>query len=183
MNMSKKVIIISSSPRLNGNSDTLCDEFARGAAEAGHTVEKLCLKGMNIRCCTGCGYCVNHRGTCSQSDDMQEIRTKMIEADVIVLATPIYFYTMCGQLKTFIDRNCFFYTELAGKEFYYIMTAADGNLSAMDRTVEELRGYISCLDGAEEKGMLMATGVWNVGDIAGKKHLNEAFEMGHSIKE
>lgn len=179
--MSKKIIIISSSPRATGNSDTLCDEFAKGAVEAGHTAEKLFLKTMNINYCIGCGYCFSHRGSCPQNDDMQTIRNKMTEADVIVLATPVYFYTMCGQLKTFIDRNCFFYPELAGKEFYYIMTAADGSTSAMDQTIEELRGYLSCIDGAQEKGMLLATGVWNAGDIAGTKYIKEAFTMGRNL--
>lgn len=179
--MNKNVIIISSSPRAKGNSDTLCDEFAKGAAATGHTVEKVFLKALNIRYCSGCGHCVSHRGSCSQNDDMQALRTKLTAADVIVLATPIYFYTMCGQLKTFIDRNCFFYPELAGKSFYYIMTAADGSTAAMERTIEELRGYLSCIDGAKEKGILCATGVWNIGDIAGKKQLNEAYELGRTI--
>lgn len=179
--MSKNVLILSSSPRAKGNSDTLCDEFAKGAVSGGHTAEKVFLKSMDIHYCTGCGYCANRQGSCTQADDMRLLRTKMLAADVIVLATPIYFYTMCGQLKTFIDRNCFFYTELSGKEFYYIMTAADGDTAAMDRTVEELRGYLSCLDGAKEKGILCATGVWNVGDIADKKYLKEAYNMGAKI--
>jgi hypothetical protein len=105
----------------------------------------------------------------------------MIEADIVVMSTPIYFYTMAGQLKTFIDRNCFFYTELAGKEFYYIMTAADGSKSAMDRTIEELRGYLSCIDNAREKGIIYGTSAWNVGDIKDRKDIRDAYEMGKRV--
>ena len=126
--MGKQIVIISSTPRKGGNSDVLCDEFAKGAIAAGNTVEKIFLKEKEIGVCTGCGYCINHPGVCSRKDDMTTIKDQLIAADVIVLATPIYFYTMCGQLQTFIERNCFFYTELINKEFYYIMTAADGEI-------------------------------------------------------
>jgi multimeric flavodoxin WrbA len=176
--MSKKVFILSSSPRKQGNSDILCDEFARGAAAVGNAVEKIFLKDKNINYCTGCGYCFNHRGSCSQKDDMEEIKRKMLESDVIVMATPVYFYTMAGQLKTLIDRNCFFYTQLTGKDFYFIMTAADGKKSAMDRTMEEFRGYLSCLDNANERGIVYGAGAWNKGDIRSSKAMKDAYEMG-----
>jgi multimeric flavodoxin WrbA len=179
--MSKKVLIISSSPRKQGNSDILCDEFVRGAADGGNVVEKVFLKDKNINYCTGCGYCFNQRGKCSQKDDMEEMKQKLIAADAIVMATPVYFYTMAGQLKTFIDRNCFFYTQLSGKDFYFIMTAADGNKSAMDRTIEEFRGYLSCLDNAVEKGIIYGTGAWNKGDIQKSKAVEEAYNMGKTL--
>lgn len=89
--MSKKVLILSSSPRRGGNSDTLCDEFLRGAQEAGHEVEKIFLKDKTIHYCTGCGVC-NEGKPCPQKDDAPEIVRKMVAADVIVLATPVYFY-------------------------------------------------------------------------------------------
>ena len=100
----KKVLIISSSPRSGGNSDTLCDEFLKGAEAAGNVVEKISLRKKKINYCTGCGFCYEHK-TCTQKDDMAEILDKMISSDVIVFASPIYFYTMCGQLKTMIDRS------------------------------------------------------------------------------
>ncbi len=179
--MGKKVFIISSSPRRQGNSDLLCDEFARGTADAGNEVTKIFLKDKKINYCTGCGYCFDNRGKCSQKDDMLELKDKMIEADVIVMATPIYFYTMAGQLKTFIDRNCFFYTQLKSKDFYFIMTAADGAKSAMDRTMEEFRGYLSCLDRVKEKDILYGVGAWNKGDIKSSKAIKEAYEMGRKV--
>ena len=91
--MSKKVLILSSSPRRNGNSDHLCNEFMRGAAEAGHQVEKILLKDKHINYCTGCSVCSMYGKPCPQKDDAAEVVEKMIAADVIVMATPVYFYT------------------------------------------------------------------------------------------
>ena len=88
--MNKKVLIISSSPRKEGNSDLLCDQFKMGSQEAGHHVEKIFLKDKNINYCTGCCSCFNGK-SCPQKDDMPEILDKMIAADVIVMATPVYF--------------------------------------------------------------------------------------------
>jgi multimeric flavodoxin WrbA len=179
--MSKKVLIISSSPRRQGNSDILCDEFARGVLFGKNDVDKVFLKDKNINYCTGCGFCFGNRGSCSQKDDMAEMKQKMIDADIIVMATPIYFYTMAGQLKTFIDRNCFFYTQLTDKDFYFIMTAADPGKDAMDRTIEEFRGYLSCIDAAHEKGIIYGTGAWNKGDIRTNQTIQEAYEMGRNV--
>ena len=148
--MGKKVLILSASPRKGGNSDLLCDQFLLGAREAGYQVEKVFLGDRKIAYCTGCGTCVSRKGECSRHDDMAEILAKMIAADVIVMATPLYFYTMNGQMKTLIDRTCAGYTLLADKELYFIMTAADASRQAMDRTLEEFRGFASCLDGARE---------------------------------
>ena len=97
--MSKHVLILSSTPRKGGNSELLCAQFARGAAGAGHTVETISLREKDIRCCTGCGACSASR-QCVQKDDMADILARMVAADVIVLATPVYFYSMCAQMKT-----------------------------------------------------------------------------------
>ena len=96
--MSKKVLIISASPRKGGNSDALCDQFLLGAKEAGHNVEKVFLRDHKINYCLGCGVC-NNTHVCVQKDDMKGLLDKMVDADVIVLATPVYFYTMDAQLK------------------------------------------------------------------------------------
>ncbi|MGD9637600.1 MAG: flavodoxin family protein [Alphaproteobacteria bacterium] len=180
--MNKKVLIISSSPRKGGNSDTLCDQFKLGADESGNITEKVFLKDKTINYCTGCGYCTsNNKKGCAQKDDMSEILEKMIAADVIAMATPIYFYTMNGQMKTFIDRVCSKYTAIKNKDFYFIMTAADTNKQALERAVEEFRGFTSCLDNIKEKGIIYATGVWNVGDVKKTDLMDKAYNMGKSI--
>ena len=108
--MSKRVLILSASPRKGGNSDLLCDQFARGAEEAGHQVEKFQVQEKKIAPCLACYGC-RGTGACVQKDDMAAILDKMVEADVLVLATPVYFYSMDGQLKTLIDRTLPRYTE------------------------------------------------------------------------
>ncbi len=128
-------MILSSSPRRGGNSDTLCDEFLRGAQEAGHEVEKIFLEDKTIHYCTGCGVC-NEGKPCPQKDDAPEIVRKMVAADVIVLATPVYFYAMSAQMKTLIDRCCAGYLEIRDKEFYFIVAAAETSVAAMERTID-----------------------------------------------
>ncbi len=180
--MAKKVLVISSSPVYKGNSDTLCDSFVKGAIETGNEVEKVSLRDKKIGYCTGCGFCSsNDYIGCSIKDDMPQLLTKMIESDVIVFATPVYFYTMCGQMKTFIDRCCAKYTKINNKEFYFILTAADTNADALDRTVEEFRGFLECLEEPKERGILYATGVWKKGEVASTKYPAIAYEMGKSV--
>lgn len=177
----KKVLILSASPRKGGNSDTLCDCFAQGATERGHKVEKVFLASQNIGYCRGCGVC-NSTRKCVQRDDMAEILDKMVEADVIVLATPVYFYSMDGQMKTFIDRTVPRYTEISNKDFYFIMTAADTEKANLERTMEAFRGFTEdCLDGAREIGIIYGTGAWKVGEIQSTPAYEEAYEMGRSI--
>lgn len=114
--MGKKVLILSGSPRKGGNSDLLCDEFMRGALEAGHQVEKIRVASKKIAPCSGCYYCRNHGGECARKDDMAEILQKMIDTDVLVLATPVYFYSIDAQLKTLVDRSLARWREVRGKE-------------------------------------------------------------------
>lgn len=180
--MGKKVLIVSSSPVKDGNSDTLCNKFKEGAVAAGHSVEKVDLRNFKINHCCGCGYCssTDYNGCC-QKDDMSEILDKMLAADVIVFGTPVYFYAMCGQMKTFIDRCCAKYTKIKGKEFYYLITSAENDPKMLGRTVEEFRGFLDCLDDPAEKGILYGVGVWKKGDVEKTKYPQQAFEMGKAV--
>lgn len=178
----KKVLVISASPRKGGNSDVLCNEFIRGAEESGNYVKKVFLRDKKINYCTGCGVC-NTTHQCVQKDDMAEILNKVVEYDVIVMATPVYFYTMDAQLKTFIDRTVPRYTEISDKDFYFIVTAADTDKSALKRTIEGLRGFTEeCLPNPHEKGIIYGTGVWNIGEVKSTPAMQQAYEMGRSIK-
>lgn len=177
--MSKYVLILSGSPRKGGNSDLLCDRFLAGAQEAGHQVEKIRLAEKNINYCTGCGVCLDKKMRCSQKDDMAEVLEKMVAADVIVMATPVYFYTMNGQMKTLIDRTCPGYTRIKDKDFYFILAAADTDLAAMERTVEGFRGFTDCcLTRAREKGVVYGVGAWHSGEIKKSPAMMQAYEMG-----
>lgn len=179
--MSKDVLVISSSPRKGGNSDTLCDQFRKGAEEAGNRVEKIRLAELSIDYCSAC-YTCKKIGHCVKQDDMELVIAKMRNADVIVLATPVYFYTMCAQMKTMIDRTLggAQMPGLENKEFYLIATAADGK-AAMERTVDGLRGYIECLLGAKEMGVIYGAEAWQLGDIQKNPAIQEAYQMGKSI--
>ena len=179
--MSKTVLILSGSPRKGGNSDTLCDEFIKGARDAEHDVEKIRLAEKKINYCTGCGTCFAGKQGCSQKDDMAEILEKMINADAIVMATPVHFYTMCGQMKTLIDRVCARYTEITNKKMYFLLTAAVTSKQKLERTVEEFRGLLDCLSGSKECGVVYGTGAWNIGDIKNSGAMKQAYETGKSV--
>lgn len=175
--MSKKILVISGSPRKSANSETLCDRFVSGAREAGHYVEKFSLAGKQIAPCRACYAC--RSGFCPQQDGARGMIEKMLEADVIVLSTPVYFYTMCAQLKALIDRSVMVYPRIKNKAFYYIMTMADDDPANFKGTIEALRGFVACCEGSTENGMLCVPGVYERGEI--QKHpeaLQKAYELG-----
>lgn len=172
--------MISGSPRIDGNSDVLCDQFIKGAKQAGHETDKINLSKKKLSPCFACYSCRND-GVCIQKDDMAEILEKLVSADIIVLSTPVYFYSMDAQMKMFIDRCIPRYREIKNKDFYFIITAADPQHEAIDGTMEGFRGYTRCLPGAKEKGIIYGTGAWEKGDILGLPVMQEAYEMGKSI--
>lgn len=173
----KKILILSGSPRKNGNSDMLCDEFMRGAIESGNQVEKIRVAEKNIGFCRGC-YACKDTGKCVIKDDMAEVLQKMIDADVLVLASPVYFYSIDAQLKAVIDRTVARWLEVKDKEFYYIVTAADEELASAETTIACFRGYADCVEGAKEKGIVYGMGAYEKGEIKGMKAMVEAYEMG-----
>lgn len=178
--MSKKVLILSGSPRKNGNSDILCDEFMKGAIESGNEVEKIRVAEKKIGFCLGC-YACEDTGVCAIKDDMAEVLQKMINADVIVLASPVYFYSINAQLKALIDRTVARWLEVKDKEFYYIITAADAELESAETTMACFRGYAECVEGAKEMGIIYGMGVYEKGEIRNSKAMTEAYEMGKQI--
>lgn len=177
--MNKKVLILSGSPRKGGNSEILCEQFMSGAKESGNTVELIRISEKKIGYCTAC-YACKQTGKCIHKDDMEEILGKMMNADVIVLSTPVYFYTMSGQMKTLIDRTLSRYREISNKDFYFIATAADG-IATMKRTMDGLCGFTDCLPGSKVKGMIYGAGVWQKGEIEGNKAMDEAYKTGLNI--
>lgn len=179
--MGKKVLILSGSPRKGGNSDILCDEFLRGAQEAGNKVEKLRVSALKIHPCSACYFCRDHGGQCVHKDDMAEVLQKMIDADVLVLASPVYFYSIDAQLKAVIDRTLARWLEVKNKEFYYIVTMADESLSSADTTLACFRGYADCVEGAVEKGVLIGNGVYQPGTVKTTQAMRKAYEMGKNV--
>src|SRR5699024_3921744 len=118
---------------------------------------------------------------CPQKDDAAEVVEKMIAADVIVMATPVYFYTMSAQMKTLIDRCCARYLEIKDKEFYFIIAAAEESVPMMERTLDGFRGFLDCLEEPKECGTIYGVGAWKVGEINDKPSMHEAYEMGKKV--
>lgn len=177
----KKVLILSGSPRIRGNSSILCDEFARGAAEAGCEVEKIDIQKKKVAGCLGCDACYRKDSQCVQKDDMEEIREKMVDADVIVLSSPIYFYSMSAQLKAVLDRTYAFYQQLAGKTFYYVITCAAPDESLTETMKDSLYGFVRCVPDAKLGGMVLGTGVNEPGAVKETAAMQEAYEMGKAL--
>lgn len=187
--MSKKIIILNGSPRKNGNTAALCEAFTAGAESAGHTVSRFDLQQMNIHGCLGCMKGGKDPASpCVQKDDMDTIYPAYSEADIVVLASPMYFWSMSGQLKIAFDR-LFAVAETTAdyqnpKKDCIMLMAAEGNTESNWKPV--LDYYHALLGHLEWKncGTVLAGGLMNVGDIhkdASKPALEEAYRMGGGI--
>lgn len=176
--MAKKVLILSSSPRRGGNSDTLCDECLRGAAEAGNEVEKVFLRDKSLHPCMGCDVCSQYKKTCPQQDDAPAIVEAMLRAEVIVMATPVYFYAMSAQMKMLIDRCCGPYTEMKNKEFYFIATAAEDDPKIMERIVSNFMGFLDLSGKSDDKGHVVLRGRVARRSDQGKSRFAESLRNG-----
>lgn len=174
----KKVLVIGGSPRENGNSDLLCDEFIRGAEESGNRVEKISLREKEVHPCKACYACFQ-TGECVQKDDMGDILQKVEEADVLVLASPTYFLTMSGQMKVFIDRLLPKWQGLDGKDAYVIVTGHDGK-QGLKRNAEDLAMTLENL-GNRVRQIIWGEHVWQKGEVLGTKAMEEAYLAGRSV--
>ena len=179
--MSKTVLVLSTSPRKGGNSDALADAFVRGAQEAGNQVEKITLYDKTIGFCKGCLSCQNTQ-RCIIRDDADAITQKMLIADAIAFATPIYYYGMCGQMKTLLDRaNPLFPAAYQFRDIYLLAAAAEADEHTVDGAVTGLQGWIDCFEKARLAGTVFAGGVTAVGEIQGHPALQRAYETGKTV--
>lgn len=176
--MGRQILILSGSPRRQGNTDLLCDEFMRGASETGHTVEKVSLAEKRI------GFFTTDfdRQADHQKDDVAAILDKMLRADVIVLATPVYFYSLSAQLKALFDRSVAIYRKMQNKTFYYLLAMADTDPEMFAGTLGALRGFLACYDGSVEAGYVAATGVYGKGEVLKTDFPRQAYELGRSVQ-
>lgn len=181
--MTKNVLVISTSIRRDSNSDRLAAEFARGAREAGNRVEEISLKDKSIAFCRGCLACQKTQ-RCVMRDDADLIAQKMLVADVVAFASPIYYYEMCGQMKTLLDRmNPLFSADYAFRDVYMLTCAADNAQQTPERAVSGLTGWIDCFEKASLAGTVFAGGVTDIGEIAGHPALQTAYDMGKSVRD
>jgi len=184
--MSKNILILKGSPRERGNSAALADQAAAGAKAAGAQVEAVYLHGMDIRPCDACDLCVEKRAGCVIEDDMQLLYPKLLQADAILIASPVYWFTFSAQTKLCIDRWYAMETPkgnaLAGKRIGIILTYADtdpytsGGINAI-RTFQDMFRYIR----AEIVGFVYGTAS-NVGDVEKQPALMErAYQLGQQM--
>lgn len=179
--MSKKIVVVTGSPRAGGNSDILADAFIDGASKSGNTVSVFHAGRMNIHGCIDCKYCFSHDGDCIQKDDMQDVYPALREADVLVLAGPVYWYGMTSQMKAMIDRM------FAGcrkpfpfKSIAMLLVSGDTDAGAAAPAIEHFNA-ISHYMKWENLGIVLQKGVHEPGEISGKTSLSEASELGKSI--
>ena len=171
--MAKKVLVISTSIRSNSNSEKLAEAFADGAKAAGNEVELISLKNKTIAFCKGCLAC-QQTGHCVIKDDANAITDKMLEADVVVWATPIYYYEMSGQMKTMIDRaNSLFPKDYKFRDVYLLTAAAEDEPDVDEGAVHGLKGWIACFEKARFAGKVCACGVGAPGEIKGNANQRE----------
>ncbi len=179
--MNKKVLIISSSLRKGGNSEMLAKEFEKGALKSGNEVEIVSLRNKSIGFCRGCLACLR-LGKCVIGDDAVEIAEKIKNADVLVFATPVYYYSVSGQLKTMLDRaNPLYDSDYRFTDVYLLATAAEDEKTTVEGAEKTVQGWIDCFERARLSGVIFAGGVNDVGDIAGHTGLTEAYEAGKNV--
>lgn len=182
--MSKKIVILNGSPHMKGNTSALTAAFTKGAESAGHIVTEFFLGSMNINGCKGC-FCggKNPDSPCVQKDDMEKIYPVYKEADIVVLASPLYYWTISGQLKCAFDRlfavaECDPDYRNPKKESVLIMAAEGHGFEESEYWYDRLEKHL----GWKNLGKVLCGGVMDIGDIEGKPELNTAFELGKSIK-
>lgn len=184
--MSKKIIILNGSPRLRGNTAMLCDAFTKGAESVGHTVTRFDLQQMNIHGCLGCMQGGKDPASpCVQKDDMEKIYPAYKDADAVVLASPLHYGMISGQLKTAFERLFAVAEGNPGfaspqKECALILAALGDSAENWKPTLEYYQALVGSLKWTD-KGRVLAGGVLEPGAVAGKPAIDEAFRLGASL--
>lgn len=177
----KKILVLSSSARKGGNTDLLCDEFIRGAASSGHSVEKLHVGFMQVKGCIGCRICQGNGGRCVQKDDMAVVYEKMKAADVIVFASPVYFYSFNAQMKAVMDRTFAIEPVIKDKTAYLITTGAAPDAKYMSLMTDHFGKYLSCFNNIALGGIIIGCGTTDKKDIIGSPSMQVAYDAGYNL--
>lgn len=172
-----KILVLTGSPRKNGNSNTLADYFIKGAEEAGHQVVRFDAAFKNVHHCIGCNSC-GMDGPCVFKDDFELVRQNIVDADMVVFASPMYYFGLSAQLKAVIDRFYAINGKIhVSKKAALLMTYA--NTAAAQ--AEPIKShYLTLIDylGWSDAGQVIASGVWPVGAVNGTKYVKQAYELG-----
>ena len=178
-----KVLVITTSLRANSNSDVLAQRLMQGATDAGHDVKLVSLKGKELRFCIGCLSCQKTQ-KCVLRDDAVEIAEKVKNADTLVFVTPIYYYEMCGQMKTLLDRlNPLYPSDYRFRKVYMLSVAAEDEDEVPEKAVSGLQGWVDCFEKAELAGSLFCGGITAPGEAADKSEAQaRAYQFGKDLK-
>jgi len=176
------ITVITSSPHKHGTSALLANEFIRGAYEAGHTVFRFDAGFEKVSPCLACGHCQHHSGACSQKDAMEKLNPHLLEADIVVFVTPLYYFGMSAQLKTVIDRFYAINDHLigSGKKAFLMATAYDAydwTMKALEVHYQTIVKYLKWSDA----GILLAIGCGSRGDIERTNFPDLAYHMGNGL--
>ena len=180
--MSKNILIISTSLRNGSNSEILANEVLKGAVDAGNVAELVSLKDKQIAFCMGCLAC-QKSGKCVIKDDAPEIVDKMKDADVIVFATPVYYYGMSGQMKTLIDRaNPLYISDYKFRKIYLVTASAEAEKEAAEKTILSLKGWVECFSKCEYAGEFLGGGFTDPNEVKGSSEtLKGAYGFGKGL--
>lgn len=176
-----RITILFGSPNRKGSTNILVENFVRGATEAGHECEVLDICHMDIHPCTGCVAC-GYEGPCVQKDDIEQIRTKLLASDMVVFATPLYYYGMSAQLKTVVDRFCAYNSSLNSKHLKFALltvawNADDWTFEALEAHYKTLVRYINF----EDKGMILGYGCGSPTMTQRSRYPEEAYKLGRGL--
>ena len=175
-----KIVVLKGSPRPNSNSNSLADEFIRGAKEHGHDIFEFDSTRHKVGGCLGCDKC-DMRNPYVQRDDFDSLRPELIDADVILFATPIYYFGVSGQLKNVIDRFYSAHNVMGHKKTFFFATMGNPNVHVADPSADmydKMVRYLGWTDG----GRILANGIWAKGAIQGTKFMDMAYHYGKELK-
>lgn len=177
-----KIVMLMGSPNKEGSSCLLGDFFRQGAIEAGHQVEWINVAHAQIHPCTGCIHC-GYEGPCIQNDDVTDIRTKILDADMLVFVTPLYYYGMTAQMKTLVDRFCAFNTSLQRKKMRSALLSVAWNqdswtFDALETHYHTLVRYLNLRD----EGMVLGYGCGTPFMTQHSQYPQEAYLLGKGLK-
>lgn len=179
----KRVLVVSSSPRPGGNTDLLCDEFVKGATEAGGDVEKVFLADLDLQFLSEDG--ANKPHDVSRDSDTGRLVDKFLAADVVVLASPTYYMNVNDRMKTFIDATYLAWGDerMGNKEYYYITACAQSSDETAEWCLNGFRGFVMCMPNPTERGYVKAISLGRPGAVKGTSYMQQAYELGKGINE
>ena len=175
-----KILVITGSPRKNGNSNTLVDNFIKGAEEAGHKVVRFDSAFKNVHPCIACNKC-GMNGECVFKDDFEFVRNNIVDADAVVFATPMYYFGISAQIKAVIDRFYSINGQIhVPKKAVLIMTYADTSAKEAQPIISHYETLLNYL-GWSDAGKIIASGVWTEGSVNNTQYPKQAYELGKNI--